>query len=322
MRLPNEVCHIEVDVKVEHKMKPLINTKWNHAVFARHFLLGLLVCLLSVGANAAQVVGTVVNISGPLLAKRADGSVRVLSLKSEVEQGETLISEKGTYARVKFIDNSEITLRPSTQMVIDNFSYDEAKPEKDNAFFSLIKGGLRSITGALGKRNRERVGINTPTATIGIRGTTFIVQYIAAEDTAQASAPQIIPAYAALAALDASDMAADFGNEIRSDAPRAFLPSATYLQLAQNTPGSGGGLAPGLYVHVIDGLIQLSNRGGVQQFAAGQFGFTGSVVQPPVIVPNNPGIQFSPPPAFQSSTGPQSSSGSANKPKAVDCEVR
>ena len=79
---------------------------------------------------------------------------------------------------------------------------------------------------------------------------------------------------------------------------------------------------PGLYVQVIDGLIQLTNRGGVQQFAAGQFGFTGSVVTPPVIIPSNPGIQFNPPPAFQSSTGPQSGSSSSSKPNTVDCEVR
>ena len=300
-------------------MKPLINTKWNNAGFSQRFLLGLLCCLFSVGAYAAQVVGTVVNISGPLLAKRADGSVKVLSLKSEVEQGETLISEKNTYARIKFIDNSEITLRPNTQMVIDNFAYDEAKPEQDNAFFSLIKGGLRSITGALGKRNRERVGINTPTATIGIRGTTFIVQYVSPEDSAQASEFHSIPAFAALAALDVNDALS--ASDVRSDAPSVFLPPPTTIQLAQNAPGQGGGLAPGLYVHVIDGLIQLSNRGGVQQFSAGQFGFTGSVVQPPVIVPNNPGIQFNPPPAFQSSGGPQSSS-SSSKPKTVDCEVR
>jgi hypothetical protein len=94
------------------------------------------------------------------------------------------------------------------------------------------------------------------------------------------------------------------------------------VQLAQSAPGQGGGLAPGLYVHVIDGLIQLSNRGGVQQFAAGQFGFTGSIVQPLVIVPQNPGIQFKPPPAFSSSTGPQDGNTSGSKPKTVDCEVR
>ncbi len=287
----------------------------------RLLLLGLLWLCASSLAMAAQVAGTVVNLSGPLLAKKADGTVKILSLKSEVEQGDTLVSEKGTYARIKFVDNSEVTLRPNTLFKIDNFSYDEAKPEGDSAFFTLLKGGLRSITGALGKRNREKVGINTPTATIGIRGTTFIVQYIDSETT---DVGQLIPAYLPIAALEDSLLAT---SDVRTDAPAAFLPSPTVLrvpsmQLAQIAPGQGSGLAPGLYVHVIDGLIQLSNRGGVQQFAAGQFGFTGSVVQPPVIVPNNPGIQFNPPPAFQSSTGPQSNSGTSSKPKTVDCEVR
>jgi hypothetical protein len=318
-------------------MKPNLNP------MMRMLVLSVLCLFASVFASnpaqAALVAGTVVNLSGPLLAKKADGTVKVLSLKSEVEQGDMLISEKGTYARIKFVDNSEITLRPNTQFKIENFSYDEAKPEADNAFFTLIKGGLRSITGALGKRNREKVGINTPTATIGIRGTTFIVQYIDAEttdlgvglldgsDEAECGVTRVvktIPAYLPLAALDG---AALLDSDVRSDAPIGFLPSATLVQVAQvqvaqNAPGQGGGLAPGLYVHVIDGLIQLSNRGGVQQFAAGQFGFTGSVVQPPVIVPKNPGIQFNPPPAFQSSTGPQANSGSAAKPKTVDCEVR
>lgn len=296
-------------------MKPELNP------IRRLLLLGMLWLFACTMAHAAQVAGTVVNLSGPLLAKKADGTVKILSLKSEVEQGDTLISEKGTYARIKFVDNSEITLRPNTLFKIENFSYDEAKPEGDNAFFTLLKGGLRSITGALGKRNREKVGINTPTATIGIRGTTFIVQYIDSDTT---DVGQLIPAYLPIAAIDDSLLAA---SDVRSDAPASFLPSPTMLhvaplQLAQNTPGQGGGLAPGLYVHVIDGLIQLSNRGGVQQFAAGQFGFTGSVVQPPVIVPNNPGIQFNPPPAFQSSTGPQANSGTSSKPKTVDCEVR
>ena len=87
--------------------------------------------LCAAGAWAAQVVGTVVNLSGPLLAKKADGTAKVLSLKSSVEQGDTLISEKDTYARIKFVDNSEITLKPGTQLKIDDFSFDEDKPEKD-----------------------------------------------------------------------------------------------------------------------------------------------------------------------------------------------
>lgn len=287
----------------------------------------LLCLVMSAWANAGQVVGKVSNVSGPLVAKKIDGVVKILTTNSEVEQGDILITEKATYARVKFIDNSEITLRPATQLKIENFSYDEARPEGDNAFFNLVKGGLRSITGALGKRNREKVGINTPTATIGIRGTTFIVEYVeGAEGEAEAVA-QTIPAYQHLAALSASEISQS-SDGIRSDAPLAFLPEPTVVQLAQGPnavqlaqgPNAGrGGLAPGLYVQVIDGLIQLSNRGGVQQFAAGQFGFTGSIVKPPVIVPNNPGIKFSPPPSFSASNS--KAGASADKAK-VDCEVR
>jgi hypothetical protein len=127
--------------------------------------------LLAGSAWAAPAVGTVMNLSGPLLAKKADSSTKALSLKSAVEPGDTLISEKGTYARIKFVDDSEITLLPNSQLKIDDFSFDEDKLEKDSAGFSLVKGGLRAVTGTLGKRNKEKWRMNTPTATIGIRGT-------------------------------------------------------------------------------------------------------------------------------------------------------
>ncbi len=129
-------------------------------------------------AWAAQVAGTIVNLSGPLMVKKADGSVKVLGIKSEVEQGDTLVSEKNTYAQIRFIDNSEITLRPGTTFKIEAFAYEAGKPEADSASFSLLQGGLRSLTGLLGKRNKEKFELKTPTATIGIRGTTFVAQYV------------------------------------------------------------------------------------------------------------------------------------------------
>jgi len=254
-------------------------------------------------AMAAQVAGTVTQLSGPLLAKKASGAVKILSLKSEVESGDTLVTEKNTYAMVKFIDNSEITLKPASQLTIDNFAFDNAKPDGDSASFNLLKGGMRSVSGLLGKRNKEKFALKTPAATIGIRGTTFIVDYVpGGEDTALAS----LQAY-----LNAST--AGLGDA----APIAPLQMA---QLAAPKPGTGN-LAPGLYVHVIDGIINLSNRGGIQSFSAGQFGYTASIIKPPVIVPNNPGIQFTPPPAFQSSQAADTNKTPA-KSNAVDCEVR
>ncbi|MCC7682917.1 FecR domain-containing protein [Janthinobacterium sp. FW305-128] len=135
---------------------------------------------MCVGAHAwaGQVAGTVMQLSGPLMAKKADGKVKILAIKSEVEQGDTLLTEKETYALIKLIDNSEITLKPNTSFVIEQFSYTAEQPDGDHAVFSLLKGGLRSVTGLLGKRNKERFEMKTPAATIGIRGTTFIATVV------------------------------------------------------------------------------------------------------------------------------------------------
>lgn len=142
------------------------------------WLLGAVLCAGSALAMAAQVAGTVVQLSGPLMVRKADGAVKVLGMKSEVEEGDTLVAEKNTYALIRMIDNSEITLRPGTTFNVEAFRYDSARPDADKASFRLIKGGLRSVSGLLGKRNREKFELKTPAATIGIRGTTFVAQWV------------------------------------------------------------------------------------------------------------------------------------------------
>ncbi|WP_229257422.1 FecR family protein [Duganella callida] len=260
-----------------------------------------LFCLASV-SWAAQVAGTIVQLSGPLMARKADGGMRILSLKSEVESGDTLVTEKTTYAMVKFIDNSEITLKPSTTFKVENFSYDAANPGGDNASFNLVKGGLRSVTGLLGKRNKEKFALKTPSATIGIRGTTFIAEWV--EPTAQAVAAREAYWMASTASLD--PLAAPMQPLMLAQGPLPVRPAV---------------MAPGLYVQVLDGMINLNNSGGNLNFSAGQFGFTPNPTVPPIVVPQNPGLQFAPPPVFNSSQ-PGSAGAAPPKSNAVDCEVR
>ena len=103
-----------------------------------------------------------------------------------------------------------------------------------------------------------------------------------------------------------------------TDAGADSPPSEVIAQVALPAPNTG--LAPGLYVHVIDGVINLSNKGGTQNFSAGQFGYTASFIKPPIVLPANPGLQFIPPPAFSSPPGPAGAG--AGKAGNVDCEVR
>lgn len=131
----------------------------------------LLLCLGRIAL--AQAVASVTHLSGVLTATHADGSSKLLALRSEVLLGDTLMTERDTYARLKFADASEIVLRPGSRLKVEKFHYEPARPEADSLFVSLLKGGMRAVSGLVGKRSRDAVKYTTPTATIGIRGTHF-----------------------------------------------------------------------------------------------------------------------------------------------------
>lgn len=133
-----------------------------------------LICLLiPVTAWAEGAVGSITHLSGVLFVARTDGTKKMLSVKSEVLEGDTLKTEVDTFARIKFTDGGEVVLRPETVFKVEAYGYDTDRKQQDNFLMSLVKGGLRSVTGMIGKRNPERFQMKTTTATIGIRGTHF-----------------------------------------------------------------------------------------------------------------------------------------------------
>lgn len=140
-----------------------------------------LVCALLLAPLCAFAQGTVQFLSGTLSVQRADGSVRLLSEKSEVKVGDVVTSERDSYAQLRFTDGGQITLRPNTQIKVEGYAYNEAEPQKDNFAMALLKGGLRAVTGLVGKRgNRDAYRFQTATATVGIRGTDFVAIVIPA----------------------------------------------------------------------------------------------------------------------------------------------
>ncbi len=133
----------------------------------------LALSLLGLAIPAAASVGEITHLSGLLTVRKADGSTRVLAVKSRVEEGDVLNTEADTYARLKFVDGGEVVLRPNSQFKVESYKFDAAQPERDNVVVGLLKGGLRAVTGLIGKRSKEKIAYQTPTATIGIRGTHF-----------------------------------------------------------------------------------------------------------------------------------------------------
>ena len=139
----------------------------------------LISCLLLWATVAlAAPAATVTHLSGPLVVRTAGGATKSLAIGSKVEAGDTVETARRTYARLKFSDGSEVTLKPDTQFKVEQYAYEQGKPKDDAGSFNLIKGGLRTITGQIGKRgNQDSYKMKTPTATIGIRGTIYDATY-------------------------------------------------------------------------------------------------------------------------------------------------
>ena len=136
----------------------------------------MLAGLMSQGVLAAANAGRVTQIHGRATMASPDGNIQRIRKGSGVDAGATINTSAGSFAKIKFNDGGSIFLRPSTRFRVDAFEDSGGKKKTEKSFFSLIKGGMRFVTGLIGKRNRNAYRVNTPTATIGIRGTDGALQ--------------------------------------------------------------------------------------------------------------------------------------------------
>ncbi|VTU46387.1 hypothetical protein SRS16P3_00099 (plasmid) [Variovorax sp. SRS16] len=125
-------------------------------------LLPLVALLLAAPAAHAQAVGSVQDLRGTLVSRGADGVSRVLALNSPVREGDTLSTERNSYARVVFKDDADITLQPGSVLVVTRYAYDADKPQQDKVELGLAQGAMRSNIGKLARRSTEATVIQTP----------------------------------------------------------------------------------------------------------------------------------------------------------------
>lgn len=129
------------------------------------------IALALAAAAAMAAAGTVAHLSGSLSVQRADGTSSILARNSPVNPGDVLTTEQDSYAQINFTDGSSMTLRPNTTVKVEAYDFNREQPQNDNSFLRLIKGGMRTVTGLIGRRgNQDAYKIGTNQATIGIRG--------------------------------------------------------------------------------------------------------------------------------------------------------
>ena len=120
----------------------------------------------------AEPAGKVLNADGDVLVLRGSQILR-LSRGAAVESGDQIHTGADGKTLIVFTDSGLVWIRANSDFVVDEYSY--AQGGRETAFFSLLKGGARSVTGLIGRRTRSNFRLRVPVATIGIRGTDFSV---------------------------------------------------------------------------------------------------------------------------------------------------
>jgi len=138
--------------------------------------------LLSMIAAAYPVIGHTAPAArvdfavGNVKAIGPNGQSRTVAKGAQIEQGETISTNNGR-AQLRFTDGAYVSLQPESEFRIDQYRFDGKQDGNEKGFFSLIKGGLRTITGLVGRTNKNNYQVTTSVATIGIRGTEYTIQY-------------------------------------------------------------------------------------------------------------------------------------------------
>lgn len=113
---------------------------------------------------------------GNVAAVSPNGQTRQITKGTSIDEGEMIATNNGR-AQLRFTDGAYVSLQPQSEFRIDKYQYQGQQDGSEKGFFSLLKGGLRTITGLIGRSNKQNYQVNTAVATIGIRGTEYTIQY-------------------------------------------------------------------------------------------------------------------------------------------------
>jgi hypothetical protein len=130
----------------------------------------LLIATFNVQASA-ESIGGVLEQSGSVAQIQRDRENIPAVLDESIASMDEVETKNGRL-KIKFVDDTLVSLTEHTYMVIDEYVYDP-NPSKSKMALNFVSGTARFATGGLGLVPRENIQIQTPTASIGIRGTDF-----------------------------------------------------------------------------------------------------------------------------------------------------
>ncbi len=133
----------------------------------------LLTALLMLAFEAgAQTIGRVLSAAGDVSALRGGGE-EILTAGSALFSGDVVRTGEASSAQLRFSDESIVALRAKSRFAVSDYRFTGGDDGVSQAAYRLLQGGLRTLTGVIGRMRRDRYVMGTTLATVGIRGTAY-----------------------------------------------------------------------------------------------------------------------------------------------------
>ncbi len=122
--------------------------------------------------------GVMINSHGTILITNAQNQKFTLETGDAICAGDHISTDFSSQAKIEFTDGAILYALKNTELRIDAYHYSASTSKDNRSQISLIKGDIRSVSGAISKTNPEQYAIKTPVARIDVVGTDFIVTHL------------------------------------------------------------------------------------------------------------------------------------------------
>ncbi|WP_299193586.1 FecR domain-containing protein [uncultured Erythrobacter sp.] len=124
--------------------------------------------------SAGEEIGRVKNVTSGVEVTRDGRTYRAVSGMRLVED-DVIVTRRAGRVGITFIDNTRMAIGPNSEVTLDEYRYDRARQTGRSTTF-IRRGTVGIDSGNITRTGRDRMRVRTPTSTLGVRGTTFVVE--------------------------------------------------------------------------------------------------------------------------------------------------
>ncbi len=128
-----------------------------------------------IGGTGIMAAGTLVNVNGVVTVENYSKQKIQLANGDEVCLGDRITSSQDAKAKIQFADGAILYILKNTEISLTEYNYSDKQPKLNRSLVTLSKGDIRSVSGKISKLNPQKYSFQTPTSTIRVIGTDFLV---------------------------------------------------------------------------------------------------------------------------------------------------